>query len=114
MALKGGDGFGRRDNHFLDCRAYNLALLEYLGFSKLTADDWSNLARERGAPAGERLPLWAPTAGTRASPPAEATTYLTPVGEAGSAPADRISIEQIEQIQRAVEARGAKLLERGH
>jgi phage terminase large subunit GpA-like protein len=51
---------GQRDNHFLDCRAYNLALLEYLGFSKLTSEDWSELARERGAPAGEAV--W-PTVG---------------------------------------------------
>jgi phage terminase large subunit GpA-like protein len=46
---------GQRDNHFLDCRAYNLALAEYLGIQKMTSEDWSELARERGAPAGEDL-----------------------------------------------------------
>jgi phage terminase large subunit GpA-like protein len=47
-----------RDNHMLDCRVYNLALLAYLGFDKLTDDDWAELARQRGAPAGEALELW--------------------------------------------------------
>ena len=46
-----------RDNHMLDARVYNLALLAYLGFDQLTADDWSELAKVRG-PAGEELELW--------------------------------------------------------
>jgi phage terminase large subunit GpA-like protein len=63
-----------RDNHFFDCRVYNLALLEYLGFSKMTSEDWSELARERGAPAGEQqtlfsAPLVAPGTPAKASPP---------------------------------------------
>ena len=45
-------------NHLLDCRVYNLALAEYLGLQKLTSDEWAMLGRERGAPAGETLPLW--------------------------------------------------------
>ena len=42
-----------KDNHFLDCRVYNLSLLEYLGFSKMSQEDWNELAAERGA-SGER------------------------------------------------------------
>lgn len=38
------------DNHFLDCRVYNLALAEYLGLSTMTDDDWAILARRRGMP----------------------------------------------------------------
>jgi phage terminase large subunit GpA-like protein len=43
-----------RDNHLLDCRVYNLALLEYLGVQKMTSDEWAAFAKERG-PAGETL-----------------------------------------------------------
>jgi phage terminase large subunit GpA-like protein len=39
-----------RDNHFLDCRVYNMALAEYLGLSSMTPDQWRALARERGLP----------------------------------------------------------------
>ena len=38
------------DNHFFDCRVYNMALAEYLGLSSHTADDWAALARVRGLP----------------------------------------------------------------
>jgi phage terminase large subunit GpA-like protein len=41
-----------RDNHFLDCRVYNLALLAFLGRDKLEPEDWYELERQRGAPAG--------------------------------------------------------------
>lgn len=41
-----------RENHFLDCRIYNMALADYLGASRMTADDWALLAKERGVPAG--------------------------------------------------------------
>ena len=44
-----------KDNHFLDVRVYNLALLSYIGFDKMDDDDWAELERERGAPAGEAL-----------------------------------------------------------
>jgi phage terminase large subunit GpA-like protein len=56
-----------RDNHLLDCRVYNLALLEHLGiFSKMPSDDWAELARLRGAPAGEELELCSAASRTEA------------------------------------------------
>lgn len=39
-----------RDNHFLDCRVYNMAVAEYLGLSSLTEDEWAQIARLRGLP----------------------------------------------------------------
>lgn len=39
-----------KDNHFLDCRVYNLALAEYLGLSRMTSDDWAVLVRRHGVP----------------------------------------------------------------
>ena len=47
----------KRDNHLLDARIYNLALAEYLGLPKMTADDWALLEARHGAPAADRLPL---------------------------------------------------------
>jgi phage terminase large subunit GpA-like protein len=47
-----------RDNHFLDCRVYNLALAEYLGLSSITPADWARLAKERGMPASETPDLF--------------------------------------------------------
>ncbi len=41
-----------RDNHFLDCRVYNLAIAEYLGLSSLTSDDWAAIGKLRGCPDG--------------------------------------------------------------
>jgi phage terminase large subunit GpA-like protein len=38
------------ENHFLDCRVYNLALAEYLGLSSMTPDEWAVLARRHGLP----------------------------------------------------------------
>ncbi|WP_457819702.1 terminase gpA endonuclease subunit, partial [Staphylococcus aureus] len=38
---------GKEENHFLDCRVYNLALAEHLGVSSMTEDEWKILARER-------------------------------------------------------------------
>ena len=63
-----------RENHLLDCRVYNLALLAYLGFDKLTGDDWAGLIEMRGALAGEELALGkaAAIAGMSASGPATA------------------------------------------
>ena len=66
-----------RDNHFLDCRVYNLALLEYLGFSKMTSEDWAE--RERGAPAGEEL-AW--KAAAMAGVDGQDTDGEAPAGEA--------------------------------
>ncbi|CAN7317503.1 phage terminase large subunit family protein [Bosea sp. LjRoot9] len=39
-----------RENHFLDCRVYNMAMAEYLGLSVTTPDEWAALARHRGLP----------------------------------------------------------------
>ncbi|WP_316216615.1 phage terminase large subunit family protein [Bradyrhizobium sp. SZCCHNR3003] len=50
---------GNQDNHFLDCRVYNLALAEHLGLSAMTAEEWKLLARER-APTIEQGNLFAP------------------------------------------------------
>jgi phage terminase large subunit GpA-like protein len=51
-----------RDNHFLDCRIYNLALANAYT-STFTADDWARLAKERGIPEDRRAPdLFAPRA----------------------------------------------------
>jgi phage terminase large subunit GpA-like protein len=38
------------ENHFLDCTIYNDALADYLGLSRMTADEWAALASERCAP----------------------------------------------------------------
>ena len=44
-----------RDNHYFDCRVYNTALADpYL--ASLTADDWANLAKDRGIPADLATP----------------------------------------------------------
>jgi phage terminase large subunit GpA-like protein len=39
-----------RENHFLDCRVYNMAMAEYLGLSIMTPAEWQALARHRGLP----------------------------------------------------------------
>ncbi|MER9278733.1 terminase gpA endonuclease subunit [Mesorhizobium sp. M0522] len=44
------------ENHFLDCEVYNSALADYLGLSRLTQDDWANLAAQRAAPEIARNP----------------------------------------------------------
>lgn len=38
------------ENHLLDCAIYNMALADYLGLSRMTQDDWANLAAQRAAP----------------------------------------------------------------
>lgn len=40
---------GGADNHWLDCRIYNMASLDAY-FASFTADDWARLASERGIP----------------------------------------------------------------
>ena len=50
---------GAEENHFLDCRVYNLALAEHLGVSSMTDDEWKILARER-APTIEQGDFFAP------------------------------------------------------
>ena len=97
-----------RENHLLDCRVYNLALLSYLGFDKMTADDWAGLIELRGPPASEALPLWNAAAARAASPSlASAASALGPAGEAGPPPTDQFSDEQIERARRAVETGAA-------
>jgi phage terminase large subunit GpA-like protein len=39
------------ENHLFDCRVYNYALADYLGVSRMTADQWAVLASRRGVPA---------------------------------------------------------------
>jgi phage terminase large subunit GpA-like protein len=58
-----------RDNHWLDCRVYAMALGEHLGLSALTPAEWAAIAKERGAPPGHALPLFGPAG---AQPPAAA------------------------------------------
>ncbi|TGQ69527.1 terminase [Mesorhizobium sp. M00.F.Ca.ET.186.01.1.1] len=36
------------ENHLLDCEIYNAALADYLGLSRMTADQWKHLAADRG------------------------------------------------------------------
>ena len=43
-------------NHFLDCRIYNMALADYIGLGRWTADEWAQLAKVRGVPA--ELKAW--------------------------------------------------------
>jgi phage terminase large subunit GpA-like protein len=37
-------------NHLLDARVYAMAMAEYLGLARMTADQWAELARMRGVP----------------------------------------------------------------
>lgn len=46
----------RGANHFLDCRVYNMALADYLGLSRMTADEWAQLAKLRGVPEAQASP----------------------------------------------------------
>lgn len=60
---------GGKENHFLDCRVYNMAIADAY-HAAFTSDDWALRAKERGLPADLRAPdLFAPrefasTAGT--------------------------------------------------
>ncbi|KQU77719.1 terminase [Mesorhizobium sp. Root102] len=38
------------ENHLLDCEVYNSALADYLGLSRMTADQWRKIAADRGFP----------------------------------------------------------------
>lgn len=42
------------DNHLLDCRVYAMAMAEHLGLTRMTQEDWSLLALQRGVPAEAR------------------------------------------------------------
>jgi len=50
---------GNQDNHWLDCRVYNMALADHLGLSSMTEEEWKILARER-APTITQGDLFAP------------------------------------------------------
>jgi phage terminase large subunit GpA-like protein len=50
---------GTEENHFLDCRIYNMALADHLGLSTMTSDEWKMLARDR-APGMAQADLFAP------------------------------------------------------
>lgn len=53
---------GHPDNHWLDCRVYNIALASPY-FTTFAAEDWAERARERGVPADLReLDLFTPKA----------------------------------------------------
>jgi len=59
----------RGANHFLDCRIYNLALADYLGLSRMTEDEWLQLAKLRGVPESASAPdLLAPDSVKLAAP----------------------------------------------
>jgi phage terminase large subunit GpA-like protein len=69
---------GQRDNHLLDCRVYNMALAEYLGLSRWTADEIAELSKERGLSPPDVAPLFvraqAPAELARAPPPQKPET----------------------------------------
>lgn len=50
---------GSQENHFLDCRVYNMAIADHLGLSSMTQEDWKVLARDR-APGIAQGDLFAP------------------------------------------------------
>jgi phage terminase large subunit GpA-like protein len=56
---KGWRPRGNQENHFLDCRVYNMAIADHLGLSSMTEDEWKILARER-APTITQGDLFAP------------------------------------------------------
>jgi phage terminase large subunit GpA-like protein len=95
---------GMRDNHYLDCRIYNKALAEHIGLSKMSDEDWRGLARDRGAPEGA-APLWAAMAAAEEAPLAVDVAEHA-AGDTSPGRARGISAEEIEQIQRAIGARG--------
>lgn len=66
-------------NHLLDCRVYGMAMLEYLGISRMTADQWALLRKQRGAPAELKAPdLLAPDSVKLAADGAEAAPIVKP------------------------------------
>jgi phage terminase large subunit GpA-like protein len=69
-----------RDNHFLDCRIYNLALAEYLGLSSITPQEWAALAKERGMPKSDVPTLFKPLSPGDASSPPATPAWEEPTG----------------------------------
>jgi phage terminase large subunit GpA-like protein len=98
---------GMRSNHWLDCRVYNKALAEHLGLSKFTDEEWKAFSRDRGAPDGG-APLWVAAAAAEAAPLAVPKPEPAAAGDVGPGPARGVSGEEIAEIQRAIEARGAE------
>ncbi len=45
------------DNHFHDCRVYNMALFDHLGGNRWTGDQWRQLAQQRGVKKVAQLDL---------------------------------------------------------
>jgi phage terminase large subunit GpA-like protein len=73
---------GNAGNHYLDCRIYNLALADAY-FVSFTADDWADLAKERGIPADLRQPdLFTPR---QFQAPAASTNAAGGIAEGGDA-----------------------------
>jgi phage terminase large subunit GpA-like protein len=72
-----------KDNHFLDCRVYNMALLSYIGFDKMDDADWSELAEMRGAPAAEAVWQAAATVGVDHDSDGEASAVVAEVAPEG-------------------------------
>jgi phage terminase large subunit GpA-like protein len=56
---KGWRPRGNQENHFLDCRVYNMAVADHLGLSRMTEAEWKILARDR-APTIKQGDLFAP------------------------------------------------------
>lgn len=72
------------DNHFLDCRVYNLALAEAY-FHSFTADDWARQAKSRGIPEDLRKPdLFKPRAFADGAAADNATAPAMPVQRTGT------------------------------
>jgi phage terminase large subunit GpA-like protein len=48
------------ENHWLDCRIYNMALADHLGLHRMTTEEWLSLAKVRAAPLADTGDLFAP------------------------------------------------------
>lgn len=75
-----------KDNHFLDCRVYNLALAEYLGLSRMTADDWAVLTARHGVPEDILRPDLFKSASQAAAPAPDPDPAPEPTDPAPSSP----------------------------
>jgi phage terminase large subunit GpA-like protein len=71
----------RRDNHFLDCRIYAMAMAELLNLSKMTREGWSRLR-------AKLMPLPPADLFSTAVPPAEPPVEAGPMALAGKATED--------------------------
>jgi len=67
------------ENHFLDCRVYNLAIAEHLGLVRMTSDEWAVLARRHGPPMGaDPQDLFTGKAASAAEPPSQPAAPAQP------------------------------------